>query len=192
MACSSKGANDRRINQYEKIITLDEITSQLLQLTSKKIDVNQFGTIPVGDFMTTVDLEQPHMWLEGHMHIAETRFAYAINELLKSGITIHQLKEVVYEAGKQISNNTDDLELAYSYFTFNYLDGMPCDTTVDAYMIDHTIKVEIVEDSHLPFWNKVNGDINIYYMLLEEYARGMLPNIQFKVFNNKFYTFTKK
>ena len=201
MACTSKGANDRRIAQYSKILTLDSITNEIAKLSQDggllaKAD-EKFGKIPRGDFMTTVDLDAPHAWLESHMNTAEARFAYIVTQVLaKDPSAIEQCKDIAYRAGtrcraESIANSDEALE----FYEANVLDGMPCDETKDivAQEDDYTAWNQLM-DLHSKYWEDVKGNSKNYYTLLESFVSGLLSKSgwTFSQTDGKIYSLEKE
>lgn len=187
MACESKGANPKRINQFNKIKLWNEMANMIagygVQCGNQKlldyIDMN-CGGIPEGPFEQVVDLESPHQFLQMYTQIAEKRFAFAVTSLLKMNPEfINQLTEFCGRIGREMGiPSVENVKSAYAVFDSFYLDGMPCDETrriiSDGEDGSEEFVWEKLYDTHAEAWNKAGGDLNVYYDLLKCFAAGLL------------------
>lgn len=200
MSCESKGTNKARINQFNKIRLLNDIANQIayfgVQCGNEKlmdyIDLN-CGGIPDGEFEQVVDLDSPHQFLQMYMQTAEKRFAFAVTSLLKmnSGY-MPALEEFCTRVGREMQiPQVKNLQEAFDVVNSFYLDGMPCD---DSKKITNCSEISLTwetqEDSHKSAWDKAEGDIYVYYHLLECFVNGLLQasNITLTVTDAKSFT----
>ena len=179
MACSSEGATERRLNQYNKILKMDLIVSELCKFGKVNLLNETCGTIPVGNFNDVVDLNNIHMWLSHHTNVVEYRLAYTVTSLLNQNISFDKIKEILYEAGKKIAyNGPDYLDRIFSYIDLNYLDGMPCDDTKEIVcMTEECIEWKRKMDLHSKFWVMAHGDAKNYFDLMSSYINGILCKV---------------
>ena len=203
MGCSPKGANDRRKNQYAKILGMDAVTKRIAE-HAEKLGVSglmseadeKFGIIPVGDFMETVDLEQPHMWLSTHMEMAEARLAYVVTKLIKTKPeAIADCKTIAYEEGaKNAVADFPFIEDAGQFYKQNVLDGMPCDETMEYInMTTDELAWRKTVDNHGTFWAQAGGSVDTYYDLLDSYVKGLFSesSIRFSEENHEVFHLKK-
>ena len=187
MPCNPIGATDRRINQYNKIVNLDNLTKELEKMV--KADLNIVYN-PTGDFEDVVDQEAAHPSLVKLMNCAESNFAKVVEALLAQGKELELVKEYIYQKGKEFALDDDNLEDAYNDIFKIVLDGMPCDET-RVITVNEPNKLEwtLVDDLHSEYWK----DPSYYFIFLKSYIHGLLSktSIKYDYTNSKVFTLTK-
>ena len=184
MACSTEGQMDRRVQQFNKIYQLNDLTNKIIEKIQCEDNTN---SLPKGTFEEVVDLNNAHMSLTYLMHMAENRYAIIVSNHLNE---MDAIKEVVYQYGVSLAIECEHIDEMTNYVLSNILDGMPCDET---YILleneDNRIVWQKIVDTHAPFWN----DVNNYYILMNEYVRGMLSktSFSFTIKNNEIFMISK-
>lgn len=146
-----------------------------------KLD-SQYGTIDLSSLDEQIDISNIHGWLQECVSIVEYRLAYAVTSLLKVDSmrnlsNLEELKELFRNLGEKESNLNREVTVSEAYKSLNdtLLDGMPCDhANILISQEDHEIIWKRNLCVHENFWSEVGGDINIYYILREEYIKGLL------------------
>ena len=127
-----------------------------------------------------IDTSNIHGWLQECVSTVEYRLADAVTTLLKEGSkNLEELKEIFRTLGEKESILSKDATIAEAYKSLNdtLLDGMPCD---HANLLVSQEDNEIIWKRNLcvheNYWTEVGGDIKIYYILREEYIKGLLSH----------------
>ena len=187
MACNPVGAAERRLNQFEKIRRLDEVTDLLLALGTDEItaQVNaQCPPMPAGEFIDIIDQTAVHPSLEGYTNAAERRFAQVVTTLQNAGeASIEEISLAVYQAGMEIGLlPMDTAEEAYEALGLDILDGMPCDETVRVLESGaDLVRWQQVADLHSAHWEAAGGDPKQYRFLLRSYCDGLLSGTEYRL-----------
>lgn len=181
-------------NMVEAVILFAENKNVSNDLSSK-LD-NQYGTIDLRPLEEQIDISNIHGWLQECVSTVEYRLAYAVTTLLKndsqkkedsenSSKNLEELKEIFRTLGEKESGLNKDATVSEAYKCLNdtLLDGMPCDhANVLVSQKDHEIVWKRSLCVHERYWSEVGGEINNYYILREEYIKGLLAqaNITFE------------
>jgi len=184
MAVNTFGLLDKERQHFVKIQILSDMAfdiaafgeNQGIGKLTERLDLT-CGAIPPGEYEQVIDQSAPQVFLDLYMKIAEKRFAFAVTELLKlNQAYINPLINYCFEAGKVHSiEKLKTVEAAYELINAVVLDGMPFDdvkeiTTVEAFRLVWKKQKETHEDS----WNKVGGDVAVYYQLQSAFIEGLL------------------
>lgn len=146
--------------------------------------MNQYGTLPVDNLEDAIDVTNIHGWLQECVSIVEYRLAYAVTEILKKEPKeIEYLNQLFFELGKKqegIEKNCTPKE-CYKMFNDILLDGMPCDHANHLIEQDEN-HVEWQRELcvHKEYFMAVGGDIKNYYILRDEFIKGLLYNTNIK------------
>jgi len=168
----------------EAVIQFAESKNLRYDLRSK-LD-NQYGTIDLRPLEEQIDTTNIHGWLQECVSTVEYRLAYVITSLLKEdSVNLEELKELFRNLGANESVLSKDVTVGEAYKSLNdtLLDGMPCDHANSLVsQEDHEIIWKRNVCVHENYWSEVGGDINNYYILREEYIKGLLSraNISFE------------
>ncbi|MBU5331917.1 hypothetical protein [Anaerocolumna aminovalerica] len=173
---------------YNKIKLQNNMVEAVIQFTKSKnlnydlrskLD-NQYGTIDLRPLEEQIDTSNIHGWLQECVSTVEYRLADAVTTLLKEGSkNLEELKEIFRTLGEKESILSKDATIAEAYKSLNdtLLDGMPCD---HANLLVSQEDNEIIWKRNLcvheNYWTEVGGDIKIYYILREEYIKGLLSH----------------
>lgn len=171
---------------YNKIKIQDSIVDKIVLFAEKenqKSDLrteldNQFGSLNLRPLEEIIDTTNIHGWLQQCVSMVEYRLAYAVTDLLKINPDyIEDVKKIFYHTGVDLSqgNTEGSVDIIFKQLNDTLLDGMPC---------DHANSVISQKDDdilwkrnvcvHQNYWDAVNGDIHIYYLLREELLRGFV------------------
>lgn len=197
MACNPVGQYDRRKNQFLKIRKVDEMVNAVIVLDPSLEKVNEVcGTLPEGEFDEVVDFSKAHQHLTTLMHQVEYRFAYVVTNYKNNHQSLEAVASSLQIMGEAIALAPQlDMTALYEGIQSCVLDGMPCDETVVLDGISATeAKWHTVMDTHQPFFEKVNGDVNDYYWLLEHFLKGLLKNnsVTFTKYDGPTFTLVMK
>ena len=183
MSCESTGKNERRVNQFNKIKLVDAMAFQIASYGIQngddtlldRIDLS-CGAIPEGEFEQVIDLSAPHQFLTLYMQIAEKRFAMAVTELLNMNEGFYKsLEDYMEQVGRDMKiPAVSDMDQALNIYDSFVLDGMPCDETKEV-LEKSSSKIIWTKlmDTHQDNWNKVGGDLGVYYQLLQDFIKGL-------------------
>ena len=162
----------------EEIISFIESNNVKLDLRSKSDQ--KFGSIDIKPLEELIDTTNIHGWLQECVSIVEYRLAFVITTALKEElITIESLKDKFEHAGTGSSSLNSESSISEIYKTINdtLLDGMPCDRANTVLSQDEN---EVIWKRnvcvHEQYWVAVGGDIKYYYLLREEFIKGMISN----------------
>ena len=183
MSCESTGKNERRVNQFNKIKLVDAMAFQIASYGVQngndslldRIDLS-CGAIPEGEFEQVIDLSAPHQFLTLYMQIAEKRFAMAVTELLNMNEGFYKsLEDYMEQVGRDMKiPAVSDMDQALNIYDSFVLDGMPCDETKEVLKKSSSkIIWTKLMDTHQDNWNKVGGDLGVYYQLLQDFIKGL-------------------
>ena len=203
MSCESTGKNERRVNQFNKIKLVDAMAFQIASYGVQngndslldRIDLS-CGAIPEGEFVQVIDLSAPHQFLTLYMQIAEKRFAMAVTELLNMNEGFYKpLEDFMEQVGRDMKiPAVSDMDQALNIYDSFVLDGMPCDETKDV-LEKSSSKIIWTKlmDTHQDNWNKVGGDLGVYYQLLQDFIKGLFAEsgIVLRIDNQLTFTLEK-
>lgn len=160
----------------EDIISLTEYKQSNLNIREKLIE--QFGDAEMKPLEEVIDANNIHGWLQMKVSLEENRLAYVVTNLLNENSNMMQeLKDLFKNKGAEVSTLTEDDSVNDIYKTINdtLLDGMPCDhANIVISQEDEEVIWKRNVCVHEEYWNAVGGDISIYYLLREEFIKGML------------------
>ncbi|NLJ89345.1 MAG: hypothetical protein GX323_00475 [Clostridiales bacterium] len=144
----------------------------------------EYGIIESAPLEEVIDESNIHGWLQERIHRVEKHLAYTVTNILKDHPeSLDKLKEIYKNTGKNQAqklniNHEATASMIYkAAINDSLLDGMPCDhvNSVNSQEED-SITWTRNECVHKEFWNAVDGDISIYYLLRDEYINGFLEN----------------
>lgn len=176
---------------FGKIKLQNQLVDEIILFANNKYkDMNleqgmsRFGTLPTNNLEEVIDVGNIHGWLQECVSIVEYRLAYAVTEILKvEPKEIESLSNLFYEFGKEqnlLDKNSTPKE-CYKVFNDRLLDGMPCDHA--NHMIEQDENhVEWQRELcvHKEYFVAVGGDIKNYYLLRDEFIKGLLYNTNIK------------
>lgn len=173
---------------YRKITVQQEIVEDIIKLSEDKFKSlslreqldSTYGVNETGKLDEIIDPSNIHGWLQERVSQTEYKLASGVTLLLKKDSTLlGDMKTIAYSKGKECYAPHGELDIAGAYkeLTDCLLDGMPCDR---AYSIVEQDEREIVLKRnvcvHEEYWNSVDGEIKIYYILRDEFIKGFLSS----------------
>jgi hypothetical protein len=174
---------------FTKIKVQNSIVEQILSSIESKefyLDIKnkldqQFKSIDNRPLEELIDTTNIHGWLQECVSIVENRLAYVVTNLLKEDSkAIDNLMILFKNAGRGASSLNKDASIQeiYKEFGDTLLDGMPCDH-VNTVVSQHNEEVVWKRNVcvHEQYWVSVGGDIRNYYLLREEFMKGMLSDV---------------
>lgn len=178
---------------FYKIQFVDELANQIgaygVQCGNEKLleamDM-KCGAIPEGEYQTVIDPSAPAQFLTLYTHIAEDRFAYAVTTLLAMNDKfINQLIEFCSRTGRSFARPEElDAMQAFQIYNSMVLDGTPGEVTKEILLkTEECVQWKSLVDTHEPSWKKAEGDIHVFYKLLEYFVNGIFSSskISFKI-----------
>lgn len=177
---------------YNKINIQHDIVENIISYSEEKnLNINlkntlteKFGEAEMKPLEEVIDVTNIHGWLQKKVTLEEYRLAYAVTSILdESPNMVEDIKGIFYNMGKNISELNEKSLLSEVYKTINdtLLDGMPCDRANEILsQEEHEVIWKRNVCVHKSYWHEVNGDINIYYLLRDEFIAGLLENAEVK------------
>lgn len=175
---------------YHKIQLQESLTESMLSsipseedriALENKLDT-VYGIVERGQLEQVIDNSNIHGWLQSQIGIAEKRFAAAVTEILRDDPTkIEKLKQAAFQLGLQNPlPASSDAQGIYQALNDVLLEGMPCDHVNEILeQSEQHILWQQTVDLHLPFWDAVDGRIEIYYLLRGAFILGSLSGNHF-------------
>lgn len=169
---------------YNKIKVQQDIVEDIVKLgeevvpgLKEKLD-SKYGVSETRPLEEVIDQSNIHGWLQANVTREEYKLADSITSMLEAKPEMmDKIKEVFYKNGNDLSEpiSLEDASQAYKIISDSLLDGMPCDHANS--VIEESQEKVIWKRNlcvHSDYWNEVNGDIKIYYVLREEFIKGAL------------------
>lgn len=155
------------------------------------------GAIPEGSFPEIIDFSAATQFLRLYTQIAESRFAYAVSQIINSfPQSINEMRQFMYSVGEV--NKMPDINTprnALEVYETVVLDGLPGDNPKK--IIEETdtkiVWTNTVE-THKQYWDKARTDLSVYYELIQSFVNGILDGtgMQLIVENNSKFTVSKQ
>ncbi len=139
-----------------------------------------------------IDASNIHGWLQDKISKVETRTALIITEMVKKhGEEAETIaKECFANQGKTVGETSKTKEMPGTpeelFNTLNnyLLEGMPCDRVTRLIKSESNIlEWETTSCIHKNYWEKVSGDVNIFYNLRHIWTKAFIEN------SNEEYTY---
>jgi len=161
-------------NIVEDILTLSE--NENLNLRNNLYE--QYGDGELKPLDEVIDVSNIHGWLQDMISKVEYKLAYSVTEILrKDPDMIEELKTIFKNNGIKSSavNEESTVEEIFKAINDTLLDGMPCDHVNALVSQDENEVVwKRYECVHSKYWDAANGDVADYYVLRDEFIKGML------------------
>ena len=170
---------------YNKIKIQNEIVEETLDYATKSLNnnmrddlYNKFGDGDLKPLDQVIDVTNIHGWLQERVNQVEKKLAYTVTELTKNNPENFQIiKDIFKSKGAEVSTLEKDSSLDEIYKAINdtLLDGMPCDRANSVVsQEDNEIIWKRNVCVHQQYWDDVQGDINDFYTLRDEFIEGLL------------------
>lgn len=178
-------------NLYDSLIKLSEETGLV---NVKEEGENLFGGATKGELQDVIDHGNIHGWLQERINSLEYRTAFALTKLTENGVSTETLKEIYFKAGvdsrNRLGQRDNSPEESFKRIFDVQIEGMPCDRVRK--VIKNTEEELIwttTECIHSKYFEKVNGDVALFYSLREAWINGFLSyegsEISFKTEGNE-------
>ena len=170
---------------YNKIKIQNEIVEETLDYATNSLNnnmrddlYNKFGDGDLKPLDQVIDVTNIHGWLQERVNQVEKKLAYTVTELTKNNPENFQIiKDIFKSKGAEVSTLEKDSSLDEIYKAINdtLLDGMPCDRANSVVsQEDNEIIWKRNVCVHQQYWDDVQGDINDFYTLRDEFIEGLL------------------
>lgn len=173
---------------YNKIKIQNDIVENILLTVNdnnlKNKLTEKYGDEELKPLDEVIDVTNIHGWLQQRVTLVENKLAFTVTEILKENSDkLQELKDIFKAVGAEVStlDSNSTLEEAYKAFNDSLLDGMPCDhaNTLISQEDNETIWKRNV-CVHQDYWDANGGDINNYYLLRDEFIKGLLSETNIK------------
>lgn len=169
---------------YNKIKIQNNIVEYVLNITDElnlgiREDLyEQYGDGDLKPLEEVIDVGNIHGWLQNEISKVEYKLAIAVTEILnKDKGKIEEIKIIFRNNGKKYSdlNKESTAEDALKAINDSLLDGMPCDHVNSIVSQDENEAIwKRHQCVHSRYWDAAKGDISVYYMLRDEFIKGLL------------------
>lgn len=171
---------------YNKIQIQQSIVNKIIEAGEETIPElreylnTKYGKSETRPLEDVIDQSNIHGWLQEQVSREEFKLAESITLLLKKKTEIlNEIKDIFQIAGKSIFRTItiENVSNAYKAISNSLLDGMPCDHA-NSVIEENEERIVWKRNScvHQKYWNEVNGDITVYYILRDEFIKGSLDN----------------
>lgn len=157
---------------FNKIKFQEQEIETLLSLKDGLDIDGEAGIVEKGTLEEIIDIQNIHGFLQIRINITEKRLALTVEKLLESGISLDEIKEVLYNFGvKNAFNSSIKPQKAYESLNGLMVNGMPCDR-VEVVVENNENKVVYHEnkDIHTEYWTNKE----IYQILKDEVIKGLI------------------
>ena len=170
---------------YNKIKIQNEIVEETLDYATNSLNnnmrddlYNKFGDGDLKPLDHVFDVTNIHGWLQERVNQVEKKLAYTVTELTKNNPENFQIiKDIFKSKGAEVSTyeKNSSLEEINNALDDTLLDGMPCDRANSVVsQEDNEIIWKRNVCVHQQYWDDVQGDINDFYTLRDEFIEGLL------------------
>jgi len=174
---------------YNKIQLHEKFINEVISLAKSKgyniemlIDesYSRYGYPVTGELENEIEHSNIHGWLQERIISVESRLAYVVTELLKSGIVKkEEITDVFYKNGaakiKELEVNEGSPQDLFNLIFDYMLEGMPCDRVNE--IIENSeakIQWKTTRDIHKHYWDAVQGEIDNFYSFRDAWINGFL------------------
>ena len=173
---------------YNKIQIQQELLEEILTLTNDSFpDLKagldtRYGVSETKPLEEVIDQGNIHGWLQSSITQVEYKLADCVTYIINNNPEMLSKIESIFETvGEKKSSlvSTSNAADAYKLISDCLLDGMPCDHA-NSVLEENEEKVIWKRNTcvHTKYWEAVDGNINIYYILREAFIRGLLKETQ--------------
>ena len=141
------------------------------------------GSADMRPLEEVIDQGNIHGWLQQRIGVSEVRLAYLVTVLLKEDVSrLDILKQSAYHFGERHAlESAINAKEAFKVLEDTLLNGMPCDH-VNMILEQDVNRVfwQQTRCVHDDYWNKIGGDISVYYELRTQIIKGMFAHSPLK------------
>lgn len=174
---------------YDKILVAQKITFELEKNFKDKLNVKEIDSLfpaqEEGELEEIIDLSNIHGWLHLAVSQVEIRFAYVVKTLLDLGVSIEEIKSVVYKFGETFPNyKINSPKEAYELLMDTLLDGLPCDVSISIKKDEENQLIFLLHnDIHRQYFSEFDMENSIYHEIREAFVNGLLEKYSMKYKN---------
>ncbi|TCT12118.1 hypothetical protein EDC18_11417 [Natranaerovirga pectinivora] len=178
---------------YNKIIWAERLEDKIIELAKEKglpaeewkvESYDKFGE-PTGgkDLESIIDTSNIHGWLQQKISNVETRQGFLITKMLEVDDSIKEsiiglFKEQGALAATHLDGEIENPEEVFNALNNFVIEGMPCDRVNQIVTSTDTKFVWTVTAClHKPYWDRVAGDIEVFYELREAWVKSFVENL---------------
>ena len=179
---------------YNKIVWAERLEDKIIELAKEKglsaeewtnESYQKYGQ-PTGgeDLESIIDTSNIHGWLQQKIANVETRQGFLITKMIEADSDIkNDIISLFREQGSLAASELDG-EIDHPDEVFNALnnfviEGMPCDRVSQVVTsTDSTFVWTVTACLHKPYWDRVAGDIEIFYELREAWVKSFVENLR--------------
>lgn len=184
---------------FNKIVWFENLEDEIVELARENgMDTEKLGVeikekygqkLPNLPLEEMIDTSNIHGWLQNRITLAEGRMASWVTAILDNDeASIKDLEKIFVNQGIKAANevkeegNLNSAEDIYNAINDYILDGMPCDRVNEVIASsENEVTWKRTICVHTDAWNKVNGDVKVFYHL-----RGMWVATFVKEINSEF------
>lgn len=170
---------------YRKVQLQEELIQTILEAAGQNnwdcVSVETLdadcGTVDSRPLEEMIDPGNIHGWLQQKIGVVELRLAFLVTDLLrKQSAKRLDLEQIAYRFGRQYPvGSSSDPSRAYQELGDRLIDGMPCDhVNVIREKEEDRLVWQQTMCVHQRYWEKANGDVQVYDALRREMIKGML------------------
>ncbi|TCK90514.1 hypothetical protein EDC19_2283 [Natranaerovirga hydrolytica] len=179
---------------YNKIILAEALEKDILRLAKekgfneallKKESREKYGNPTEGkELETIIDTSNIHGWLQEKIANVETRQSFLVTQLVQEDKNnIVEIKALFANQGKTSANEVEKAlntpEEVFNYLNNFVIEGMPCDRVNEIIKSDEQEFVwSVTTCLHRPYWEKVSGDVEVFYILREAWVKAFVEAIK--------------
>lgn len=176
---------------YHKIQLQEELIDNILEVATQEgwdtLSADQLntvcGSVDMRPLEEVIDQGNIHGWLQQRIGVSEGRLAYLVTALLKEDASrLDILKRSACHFGKSHALESGlNAKEAFKALEDTLLNGMPCDH-VNMILEQDVNRVywQQTRCVHEAYWNKIGGDISVYYELRAQIIQGMFAHSSLK------------
>lgn len=135
------------------------------------------GVVDTRPLEESIDTSNIHGSLQQKIQLVEARLAFVVTELLqKNPECLPKLEKIAYEFGKQHSAGPElNAQEGFQALSDRLIDGMPCDhVNMLLQQEEQVVSWRQTQCVHHAYWERVGGDVAVYYRLRTQMIKGML------------------
>lgn len=188
---------------YNKVKIQNDLVEETIRVAEENnlhMRENLYGRFGDGELKSleeVIDVNNIHGWLQEQVSSVEGKLAHGVTEIFsQKPELVEEIKTLFRNKGIENSALREDSSLEEIFKALNdtLLDGMPCDRA-NAVISQDENEVVWVRNLcvHEEYWNEAGGDIKNYYMLRDEFIKGLLQKakVNYEKINDTTYKISR-
>lgn len=176
---------------YHKIELQEQLIDNILESAKQEgwntLSADQLNTVcgsaDMRPLEEVIDQSNIHGWLQQRIGVSEVRLAYLVTVLLKEDASRFDIiKKSAYHFGKSHALESGiNAKEAFKALEDMLLNGMPCDHV--NIILDQEVNRVFWQQNrcvHVEYWNKIGGDVAVYYELRTQIIQGIFAHSPLK------------